>query len=109
MSLNALHKASGGGEEKSPNRWIRSRQATELVEELAPNLAAEPLAVRREGSPGTYAHPDLAISYAGWISPSFQLQVNRTFRQYPEGARPKPRAVGGRTERAPTTSTEKGD
>ena len=23
---------------------------------------------------GTYAHPDLAISYAGWISPAFQLK-----------------------------------
>ena len=28
---------------------------------------------------GTYAHELLAVSYAGWISPRFQLQVNQAF------------------------------
>ena len=30
-------------------------------------------------TPGTFAHELLAISYAGWISPKFQLEVNRVF------------------------------
>lgn len=32
-------------------------------------------------TPGTFAHELLAISYAGWISPKFQLEVNRVFLQ----------------------------
>ena len=28
---------------------------------------------------GTYAHELLAVSYAGWISPAFQLRVNQAF------------------------------
>lgn len=31
------------------------------------------------GGGGTYAHKLLAISYAGWISPQFQLHVNQVF------------------------------
>ena len=36
-------------------------------------------------SQGTFAHELLAISYAGWISPAFQLQVNQVFLDYRTG------------------------
>ena len=34
---------------------------------------------------GTFAHELLAISYAGWISPAFQLKVNQVFLDYRTG------------------------
>lgn len=93
VSLNALHKASEANRSKSPSEWLRQNQAQELIEEVKSQTGDSrfglPFQVIRGGSaPGTYAHPDLAISYAGWISPAFQLQVNRTFRQYQEGTLP---------------------
>ncbi|WP_399353640.1 KilA-N domain-containing protein [Thiohalorhabdus denitrificans] len=100
VSLNALHRASGAGSEKGPGRWRRSRQAQELAEELRPDVASDPVSVASTGSPGTYAHPDLGISYAGWIRPAFQVQVNRTFRQYQEGTLPA-RPSRGLLEGAP--------
>lgn len=49
-------------------------------------LAQEVVSVIKGGvSPGTFAHELLAISYAGWISPAFQLQVNQVFLDYRTG------------------------
>ncbi|WP_350305174.1 phage antirepressor KilAC domain-containing protein [Photorhabdus viridis] len=88
FNLNALHKASGGKDTKRPKTWLETKQAQELVEELRQNsaLGQEVLKVQKGGvNTGTFAHELLAISYAGWISPSFQLQVNQTFFDYRTG------------------------
>ncbi|MDX7275480.1 KilA-N domain-containing protein [Serratia marcescens] len=88
FNLNALHKASGMGESKEPNKWLRNKQAQELIAELSANLsvAQEVIKTVKGGiAPGTYAHQLLAVSYAGWISPAFQLQVNQAFIDYRTG------------------------
>ncbi len=88
FNLNALHKASGQGEHKKPSEWLRTKQAQELVEELSGNLRLGQKAinsVKGGSSPGTFAHELLAVSYAGWISAAFQLQVNQTFIDYRTG------------------------
>lgn len=94
FNLNALHKASGGqADHKKPSEWLRTKQAQELISELSGNshLGQEVVKVTKGGtSPGTFAHELLAISYAGWISPAFQLQVNQTFLDYRTGRLAKP-------------------
>ena len=88
FNLNALHRASGEGDSKKPSEWLRSKQVQELVDELSGNshLGYAPVSSVKGGvCPGTFAHELLAISYAGWISPSFQLQVNQTFLDYKTG------------------------
>lgn len=91
FNLNALHRASGTGDHKAPNQWLRSKQAKELISELTNQTANsqsghEALNVINGGAaPGTFAHELLAISYAGWISPAFQLQVNQVFLDYRTG------------------------
>jgi len=86
FNLNALHKASGGRDSKRPKTWLNTKQAQDLVNELRQNSAFEVLSVTKGGSsPGTYAHELLAISYAGWISPAFQLKVNQVFLDYRAG------------------------
>lgn len=88
FNLNGLHRASGAVDSKKPSEWLRSKQVQELVDELSGNsrLGYEPVSSVKGGlNPGTFAHELLAISYAGWISPSFQLQVNQTFLDYKTG------------------------
>ncbi|RKS59557.1 KilA domain-containing protein [Photorhabdus asymbiotica] len=83
-----MHKAGGGKDAKRPKTWLETKQAQELVEELRQNyaLGQEVLKVQKGGvNQGTFAHELLAISYAGWISPSFQLQVNQIFFDYRTG------------------------
>lgn len=86
-NLNALHKASGLREEKAPAKWLRNKQAQELIRELVDGqICPSPLKSKKGGiSQGTFAHELLAVSYAGWISPAFQLQVNQTFIDYRSG------------------------
>ena len=88
FNLNALHRASGGKAHKKPSQWIRRQEVKSLISELGVNshLACEPIkSVNGGTSPGTYAHELLAISYAGWISPAFQLKVNQVFLDYRSG------------------------
>ena len=87
FNLNALHKASGEGEGKAPAKWLRNAQVKELVQELAVGQnCPSPVEAKKGGSDqGTFAHELLAVSYAGWISPAFQLKVNQVFLDYRNG------------------------
>nr|WP_317615280.1 KilA-N domain-containing protein [Halomonas elongata] len=66
-----------------------TKQAQELISELSDqsqNSGFAPLEAKHGGkAPGTFAHELLAVSYAGWISPKFQLHVNQVFLDYRMG------------------------
>ncbi|MGJ8525174.1 hypothetical protein LMG33818_000882 [Halomonadaceae bacterium LMG 33818] len=89
FNLNAIHKASGGEAKNRPSMWMQNKQAKELINEVASqsrNSSFAPVEAYRGGShPGTFAIDLLAVSYAGWISPKFQLQVNQVFLDYRMG------------------------
>ncbi|MBD1228647.1 phage antirepressor KilAC domain-containing protein [Xenorhabdus griffiniae] len=85
FNLNALHKASGLGEEKAPAKFFRNKTAKDLISELEKQTGQICLVSSEGKSGGTFAHELLAIEYAGWISPKFRLQVNQTFIDYRSG------------------------
>ncbi|HAF5880845.1 TPA: KilA-N domain-containing protein [Salmonella enterica] len=96
-NLNTIHKASGAGDDKSPGQWLRRKTTKELIKELDSNLLKNIQDVNLHlgqksinsvhGGPnsGTFAHELLAVSYAGWIRASFQLEVNQAFIDYRKG------------------------
>lgn len=97
-NLNALHKASGLGGNKAPAQWLRTQTAQDLIEEVKKETVQDRIVstdVQKCTSPiitvkgginqGTFAHELLAVSYAGWISPKFQLMVNQVFLDYKKG------------------------
>lgn len=78
--LNDLHRAAGGMEADSPNRWTRTDMFQKMVRELTPDLAFAPAEAIRGGSaPGTYVCKELVYSYAMWISATFQVKVVRAY------------------------------
>ncbi|MBD6983494.1 KilA-N domain-containing protein [Vibrio parahaemolyticus] len=83
VNLNALHHLSAANENKRPSQWLRLKSTQELIDTLDNSQSAylhSALKVINGGdNQGSYAHELLAISYAGWISPKFQLQVNQAF------------------------------
>lgn len=88
FNLNAIHRASGEGEHKRPSKWLATAPAQELVEHLevkSPSEGFKNIESRKGRGGGTYAHELLAVSYAGWMSPSFQLDVNQAFLDYRMG------------------------
>lgn len=81
-NLNKLHQASPFADDvaKSPFRWARLKSTKALAQELQDQTPDVVIDVVTGGNKaGTYAHELLAISYAGWISPAFQLKVNQAF------------------------------
>lgn len=85
FNLNCLHKASGAEKKNGPSYWLALESTKQLIEELE-NQTTEISVVTLEGrNGGTFAHELLAIEYAGWISPSFRLQVNQTFLDFRTG------------------------
>lgn len=91
FNLNALHRASGGDRKNGPSHWLSNEKTLELVEKLGQRLTdtenpVSPINVIKGGlNQGTFAHELLAVSYAGWIGPDFQLDVNQTFIDYKTG------------------------
>ncbi len=85
FNLNALYKASGFTEEKAPAKWFRNKQAQELISTLEEQTGQICLVSTEGRNGGTFAHELLAVSYAGWISPEFQLKVNQVFLDYKNG------------------------
>lgn len=80
FSLNDFHRAAGGEDRHSPNRWTRTDSYAGLVSVLTPDLAFAPSKVKRGGSsPGPYVCKELVYSYAMWISAEFHIHVIRTF------------------------------
>lgn len=99
-SLNDLHRAAGGEERHSPNRWTRTEECVGLMEELTPDLAFAPAEVVRGGaSPGTYVAEQLVVAYAAWISPKFQLEVINTFLSTKKGIRKQDHGIAGEVAR----------
>ena len=93
-SLNDLHKASGGEKRHSPNYWLETDQAKEMVAEILNTgipvfkntdtlkggiPAFKPIETLKGRYGGTYACKELVYSYAMWISAKFALTVIRTF------------------------------
>ena len=87
FNLNAIHRASGGNAKDAPAQWFRTLAAKDLIAELTDmQICTEPVSAIKGGlDQGTFAHELLAVSYAGWISPAFQLKVNQVFIDYRSG------------------------
>ncbi|WP_323953695.1 phage antirepressor KilAC domain-containing protein [Aeromonas caviae] len=104
FNLNALHKAHLSmhpdlhKNSKQPADWLKLEQTKELIEALFNSEDFHSWSFSREDQHfglvvtkmgryggGTFAQELLAISYAGWISPAFQLQVNQVFLDYRTG------------------------
>lgn len=85
FNLNALHKASGAEKKNGPSYWLVLDGTKQLIAELEKQTTQISVVTKEGKNGGTFAHELLAIEYAGWISPSFRLQVNQTFLDFRTG------------------------
>lgn len=104
FNLNALHKASGGEKKNGPSYWLALDSTKALIDEISnsedpTDLNTDiPVFTSKGKHGGTFAHELLAVSYAGWISPAFQLKVNKTFIDYKTGQTAKPETALSRMD-----------
>lgn len=85
INLNQIANACG----KRIDKWLENKETQELLSEFesqslnTPNSGyLKPLFSQRGKYGGTWGHPDIAIQFAQWCSPSFALQVSRWVRQW---------------------------
>lgn len=89
-NLNDLHAAAvingEATEEQRPSQFLRSRQIKRFVQTLSRVQKCtleqnQPLSVNNGGSnQGIWAHELIAIRYAAWINPEFEIHVYTTFK-----------------------------
>ncbi|WP_051041091.1 KilA-N domain-containing protein [Fibrisoma limi] len=83
VSLTDLWKAMGSPSKKSPNDWQNREATEELIDTLCGILNTPKMGVlkskrgRHDG--GTWAHKNLALSYAKWLNPELHIAVNQAF------------------------------
>lgn len=93
FNLNALHRAhlelnvGIHRNSKQPADWLKLEGTKELIAAVSnsEDLHSCPIESKPGRYGGTFAHELLAVSYAGWISPRFQLLVNQTFIDHKAG------------------------
>lgn len=86
--LTALWRAAGSPETKRPIDWTRGAQAQEILEALAEQEKVEIshlLFVQSGRNGGTWAHWQIALIYAHYLSPRLYLAWNEFARQCLDG------------------------
>lgn len=88
--LNDLHKAakaaSNATDTHKPSEFLRNAGVKAFVQELSKAGNPAPVKTVKGGkSPGTYADELVAMRYAAWISPAYEIQVYRAMRALKNG------------------------
>lgn len=99
LSLTDMWKAAGSPSGRAPNDWRALNSTIEFSDHVAAMLNAgnsgnELFAVKRGGkSPGTWAHWQIALAYAKYLSPEFHMWCNTVVRERMEGNRSYPPTI----------------
>jgi len=91
VNVTQICKANG----KKLSDWSRLKRSNDYIEALSmeTGIPASALLVEIEGTAkgrdatfqGTFAHPEVAISIASWISPKFEVWANKCIRAVIDG------------------------
>ncbi len=88
VSLTDMWKAAGSPVSQSPKHWKESAQGKGFIGGLAANLNSGISAVykstRGKHGGGTWAHWQIALAYAKYLSHGFHRYVNEAFREWAE-------------------------
>lgn len=82
VSLTDLWKASGKDRSYNPNEWLRQDATQLLIETAAGILNTVPARIintKRGKGGGSFAHNQIALAYAKYLSPELHLAVNQVF------------------------------
>jgi len=102
FSLNDLHKAAvakgKANQSQRPANFLKSEPVKAFIAELDSDATqiASVESVKGGKNQGTYASELVAIRYAGWIDPSFEITVYRTFQAVAKGEIEQAKAIATR-------------
>jgi len=86
ISLTDLWKAAGKPKNQQPAQWLRLPGTERLTEALKKQIVGLSLnLIKSRGRLGTFAHWQLALAYAKYLSPELHLHVNEIYMRYRSG------------------------
>ncbi|EAV6171060.1 KilA-N domain-containing protein [Salmonella enterica] len=84
INMNDIHRAHGGAEKLKPTKYLRTKKAKVLAENLTGQIC--PVSVTGKGRGAeTWAHTDILLAYAAWIDADFYVTVAKTFGNVARG------------------------
>ncbi|MFG1300712.1 KilA-N domain-containing protein [Xanthobacter sp. V3C-3] len=87
LCLTDMWKAQGSDPARNVAEWLRSADAKRFIEVLAEahNMGISHVMTKKGKNGGTYAHWQIGLAYAKYLSPEFHIWCNTVVRQYMEG------------------------
>lgn len=82
VSLTDLWKASGGDKSKDTEHWLRNNSTTQFIDAVATSVNTPKSGVIKSTkgrNGGTWAHQQIALAYAKYLSPELHMYVNSIF------------------------------
>lgn len=87
LSLTDMWKSQGSKPTKHPSKWLMNESTEEFVQALAKKKEVKKssvLMISRGYAGGTWAHWQIALAYAKWLSPELHMKANEVVRSYIE-------------------------
>ena len=96
ICLNDIHRAAGFTKNQLPSDWIRLPQAQNAITALIKRVTGKSrdwtkeqiksaFYVKRGQDAGTWAHENVALSYAEYLSPDLGAEIREIFLRYKKG------------------------
>lgn len=80
VNLNKIYEMSGSPKNQDPRQWVRLPTTKNLIEST--NVGKSHILKSKRGeNGGTWAHWQLALSYAQYLSPELHIAVNQVFKE----------------------------
>ncbi|NHZ48389.1 KilA-N domain-containing protein [Desulfovibrio sp. XJ01] len=84
VNLTDFWKASGADPSKKPAQWLKADTAKAFVAELGKGEDIHLIQITRGRFGGTFAHWQIALAYAKYLSPEFHIHCNNIIRRFVE-------------------------
>lgn len=101
VCLTDLWKASGQGREMAPYEWARIESSEQFIETVAQkqNTGRDRVLKSKRGKGGgTWAHWQIAMAYAKYLSPELHMQVNELVKRFMDADPSVAESIIDRTE-----------
>ena len=90
LNLTELWKLAGANKDKKPSEWLRwkpSKEFINTIKNLLPIGDVSPplLSIKKGRYGGTFAHPQIFLAYAKWVSTELHAEVNDVFLRAKSG------------------------
>lgn len=84
VNLTDLWKASGADDNQKPQKWLRLPSPLKFLTELEKGIKSPLIHITRGRFGGTFAHWQIALAYAKYLSPEFHIHCNNIIRRFVE-------------------------